>query len=373
MRPLLLWLISFGIVSISVGQQSMPLEGLILDSNSNPIPFSHIKVISENSGTLSNEHGRFSIVVTKFPVNLSVSHVGYKTTSIEINDAKKSITVILEDEIKKLNEIVVRGLSAKEIVEKAIAQLRFNFEIDTLGYTIFTQTTKRTVASPLLIQEFVHYLFSLRGVQNEPYIIKSRSKSFNKEGDELQRKSRVTPVLATESDLMLKYQPYFLKKSKMRRYNYSFLEDITYNNELFYRIFIESIKSNYTLGGEVWIHPENFGITYVKTNFMDEEFDEMSTIDRQKEIFYEMLGNKWYLSHSIHSLTILPKDSKDKIFSSRTSVVISKQQGYHLPKGEKLQYHIEKSKKFRESFDSEFWDSYNYIPIPEPFKSQLAD
>lgn len=373
MKLIICAILLLGIIPHTLGQQFNQLKGRILDSQSNPIPFSHVHVVSENTGTLSNETGNFSIVITKLPLRLSVSHIGYATTEIEINEITQNLIINLEDDVKKLNEIVIKGLTARDVVLHAIDALRSNYLIDTLGYTLFTQFTKKTKTNPLLIQEFVHYLYSIRGVQNEAYIVKSRSKSFGKTGNELQRKSRVTPVLASESDLILKYRVNFLEKNKTKRYEYSYLEDITYNNQLVYRIKVESTKNNFAIGGEVWIHPENFGIAYVKANYQNEEFDDMSTSNRYKEIFYEQNETKWFLSHSVHSLTILPKGATEKIYSNRLSVVISKTQGTHLPKGEKLQYHIEKSRKFRVSFNSDFWDSYNYVPISEPFKSLLTD
>ncbi len=100
------------------------IRGVVLDQKSNPIPEASIQIVGlKNVGTSTDFDGKFSIRLRKGSYTLQTSFIGFKTqfTSIVVNtNASQSITIVLEENIEELTDVVVKGKTeAQKTREKA--------------------------------------------------------------------------------------------------------------------------------------------------------------------------------------------------------------------------------------------------------------
>ena len=84
------------------------LKGKILDENKQPMPGVNILFKGTLLGTVTDASGEFSLNRPAGASTVIVSMIGYKTREIEIED-KDNITVYLEPDVKKLDEVVITG------------------------------------------------------------------------------------------------------------------------------------------------------------------------------------------------------------------------------------------------------------------------
>ena len=108
MYLLILSLFFSGIVS---AQSSV--SGTIKDNNGQPVPGANIKVAGEETATVSDGDGKFTIAKAP-PFSIEVSSVGYGAQTINVTGS--SVTVTLAEEATKLNEIVVSASRTPERV-----------------------------------------------------------------------------------------------------------------------------------------------------------------------------------------------------------------------------------------------------------------
>ena len=98
---------TISLLFVSVGllaQQSV--SGTVSDSDGNPIPGVSIVEKNTTNGTVSDFDGNFQLSVGENAV-LMFSYIGYIT--IEQNVSSASMSVTLEEDVAKLDEVVVVG------------------------------------------------------------------------------------------------------------------------------------------------------------------------------------------------------------------------------------------------------------------------
>ena len=106
------------------------ITGKITDEKFAPIEFVNVVLLNSKDssfvdGVVSDSEGRFSMPAHNGIENftLSISYMGYKTTQLKIVSADLG-NIVLHQEAKSLNEVVVRG--HKPIIKREIDRLVFN-------------------------------------------------------------------------------------------------------------------------------------------------------------------------------------------------------------------------------------------------------
>ncbi|MBL4709617.1 MAG: carboxypeptidase-like regulatory domain-containing protein [Flavobacteriales bacterium] len=85
------------------------IHGFILGSKGNtPLPFATIRKDKTNEASITNEYGYFEFSIESIDDSLLVSYIGYKSKRIPLEENIISYTIILEENILELNEVVVR-------------------------------------------------------------------------------------------------------------------------------------------------------------------------------------------------------------------------------------------------------------------------
>lgn len=350
------------------------VDGLVTDSKNNPIPYAHLYLNGSKIGTVTNQEGRFHLNIPSKLCNkeLIVSHMGHNPLSYQLECQNKStIEIRLTESTIQLDEVSVTALSETQIVTRAISNLERNFKVDSVNYTIFSRLTEKIGSNPVLLEESVYALYHGFSTKPEFNILKVRGKGFNKLGEKRYQEARLIGIHSTESHLMLRYTPDFLKKRKIKKYNYKLTKEITYGENTFYVISINS--ENYLKGGEIWVHKENFGIAYLKQIYRDEYWNNMSKLNTVYESHYKQEGDKWYFTHGIKNNTWHLKKEKVMIESSRLTVTANRTNKRQFKKSDEMGRMSKMLKEFEGSLYEEFWDDYNYIPLDSAFKSSLTN
>jgi outer membrane receptor for ferrienterochelin and colicin len=157
--------------SLSAYAQSVTVSGSIKNSASKEsVPAVSVVVKGTNQGTFTNSDGGFSLKVTKLPVVLVVSSVGYDSQEITVTDASKPVEVnlvvnnntivdevvvaatrtpqrILEAPVtvERLSNATIRNLPAPAAYE-GIGNLK-GVDVHTASLTFRTMTTRGFVSS----------------------------------------------------------------------------------------------------------------------------------------------------------------------------------------------------------------------------------
>ncbi len=118
------------------------ISGKIIDAKTKaPIPYVNIGILNGTTGTVTDKKGAFMLEIKDQSVNdtLRISMIGYKPVELLIKDIKPKkqfLSIKLEEEISKLNEVVV---TAKVIKKKVLGNktkskfLNAGFSYDQLG------------------------------------------------------------------------------------------------------------------------------------------------------------------------------------------------------------------------------------------------
>ncbi|RAJ87718.1 iron complex outermembrane receptor protein [Chitinophaga dinghuensis] len=97
---------------IVLAQDKRNIAGVVHDAKGNPLPGVTILEKGTKSGTTTDLNGKFSIAVAPGAI-IQVSMVGYGKTEVATT-AKTSYDILLEDDAKGLNEVVVTALGIKQ-------------------------------------------------------------------------------------------------------------------------------------------------------------------------------------------------------------------------------------------------------------------
>ena len=90
--------------------QNKTISGKITDANGNALPFVSVSVSKTNQGTVTDANGQFTLSVSQNAI-INVSSTGYKSQTIKASDVNAELNIKLEEDVAKLDEVVVTGLT----------------------------------------------------------------------------------------------------------------------------------------------------------------------------------------------------------------------------------------------------------------------
>ncbi len=103
-------------VAISCVAQSS-IKGKIVDHNSDPIVGASIQILElKGVGAISDFEGKFIIPITQGTYVLETSYIGFKknTQKVVITSETVSLTIILQEDIEQLNDVVIKSKTENE-------------------------------------------------------------------------------------------------------------------------------------------------------------------------------------------------------------------------------------------------------------------
>lgn len=129
-RLLLTLLIVFAACG-NIFAQNLPVRGIVLDNNNQPLPGVTVLIKGSSKGTVTGVEGRFTISVDKGQT-LVFKSVGFNTQEALVNEI--NISVQLVPDTKALTEVVVTALGVKKSFQKlGYSQSQINGDELTVG------------------------------------------------------------------------------------------------------------------------------------------------------------------------------------------------------------------------------------------------
>ncbi|MBP5538854.1 MAG: TonB-dependent receptor [Bacteroidales bacterium] len=92
-----------------VSAQEMKVTGLVRDENGDPLIGASVLITGSNQGVITDENGRYSILIDASTRILSFSYIGYVTQDIAVGGRYVINVDLLPDVTNALNEVVVIG------------------------------------------------------------------------------------------------------------------------------------------------------------------------------------------------------------------------------------------------------------------------
>lgn len=91
-----------------ITEEASEISGYVYDENGESLPGATIKVVGLNIGTVTNVDGYFTLKIPEGHSNITISFIGYKKVTIDIN-SRSTISVNLSPDVEALDEVVVIG------------------------------------------------------------------------------------------------------------------------------------------------------------------------------------------------------------------------------------------------------------------------
>lgn len=93
------------------------ITGTVVDGNNRPIPGANIQVVGDQSGTVTDSSGKFTLNSSKtLPFAIEVTSLGHETKKVTVSTNNQNVNVKLTGEETKLNEVVVSASRTPERV-----------------------------------------------------------------------------------------------------------------------------------------------------------------------------------------------------------------------------------------------------------------
>ena len=295
----------------SIAQNTKQFSGVVLDNGTGaPIAWAHIASKDRGVGTVSNAEGRFSINV---PMNgastiVNISCVGYKSRSITLrSDGSSDLKIILEPDIRLLNEVVIKPPDIRQLILEAINKIPVNYPAVPTIITGFYRESERF--------DSVNYIYISEGIleaRKESYqethrggqirLTKARKKEFY---DSLNKiRFYAGPHIIHRFDFVMRRME-FINKNKLKDYTYS-IDDITLlNGKEIYKI---SFKPNTTDGlfqGVFFLEinsgafvSANYSLTQTGLKYYEKILSpNFDWLNREYLINYMQVKNKWIVQN----------------------------------------------------------------------------
>ncbi|TPE42609.1 carboxypeptidase-like regulatory domain-containing protein [Pontibacter mangrovi] len=105
------------LLSLLAEAQHLNLQGTVLSSSSEPLPYVNIGIRNKNVGTASDEHGKFTLELpaTHATDTLTFSAIGYQERSVPVSElvGMQPLEVKLQEKTERLQEVVVQSRKLK--------------------------------------------------------------------------------------------------------------------------------------------------------------------------------------------------------------------------------------------------------------------
>jgi len=135
------------------------VKGVVKDNRSGKtLEYVNISVAGTNVGTITNTNGEFSIKIKDSlnAKNVIVSHIGYITSKFSVNGkSEEGIIVQLTPQPNLLDEITIRAIDAKLLVERAIAKIEQNYSANPSLLSGFYRETIRKRKNYINVSEAI--------------------------------------------------------------------------------------------------------------------------------------------------------------------------------------------------------------------------
>ena len=244
------------------------ISGLVTDRQTGR-SLSHVTIMAEGGEprTVSNEDGRFVLKVAGLPRYFLVSHIGYRTQQIPVEQGKTTdLRVSLTASPIALGEIIISAEDPEVILQAAMARIRQNYPSEPELLRCFYRETARRGTRFISVAEAVTEMYKtgyLHGPERDAVaILKGRRLMSMKSTDTLGVKIQGGPVMPLMVDVV-KNPDYLLNDENLRLCTLHMETPEKIDDRLHYVISIQPLSSTAIplLGGRLYIDQETLAFS----------------------------------------------------------------------------------------------------------------
>ncbi len=376
------------------------VKGQVLDKlTKKPLPFVTIGIVDRGIGTISNFDGYFSLKLhPQFLSSLiTISHLGYKSQHIPIEALlDKNVDILLETEYISIQEVIIRNIDAREVINKVYANRKENYPQKPIYITSFyregvLKDRKYLNYSEAIIKIFkapINKLFEVDQIK----LLQSRKFINIDQRDTLIVKIKAGLQSALSLDI-IKNLPDFIDPDFTNKYSYSKVDVVPINSRNAYVIAFEQKDYVYEplYKGTLYVDMETYAIVSadfeINPKFVNST-DDMFVLKKSRRyrvtpekisynVSYSNSNGKYYINHIRGDLSLNYKRryhlfSNDfHIFLEFASCEIDTVNVQHFSKDESLKTNtVFLDSKFK--FDESYWGDYNIISPEEKINQALS-
>jgi hypothetical protein len=382
-----------------VKEKFIVLRGRIVDkANEEPLSFASISVAGKSIGTVANDSGDFIIKLSESILNDSLvfSYNGYQAEYRKISDiTEKALIIKLKEIILNINPVIVKNISALEIVEEMTNKVVDNYSDENVMCTAFYREKTTEDDKLLSICEAVldvaksPYRSQLK--DDQARIFKGRKNSNVDRKAKLKYKFEGGVYNCLRLDIV-KDMASFLSYESFNLYEYKLVKKVTNSNHQLYVIEFDQ-KEDVELPlykGTLYIDDQSKalvsarfsisprGIKYARNSLIKKtprKF-QVKPISADYQVSYRFLNGKWYLDYVRGELRVKAKSDRflfNSTFNSVAELVITE-----IDTTNKRRFRWNEIAKPNDAMtdyvpdnDVDFWDRYNIIQPEQPLAEAI--
>jgi len=380
--------------------QPISIKGQVLDKlTKKPLPFVTIAIIDKNIGTISNFDGFFSFKLHTQYLNssITISHLGYKSQHIPIKALRdQKVDILLETEYISIQEVIIRNIDAKEVVNRFVANRLINYPRHSIFLTSFYRE------GVIKDSKYLNYSEAIIKILKVPL-----NKVFEFDQIKLVQSRKVinvdqhdTLIVKIKSGLqsslsldIVKNLPDFLDPDFLNNYNYTRVDIVPMNSRNAYAIAFEQKDNVYEplYKGTLYVDMETYALVnadfeinprYVKNT------DDMFVLKKSRKysvvpekisynVSYNLSNGKYYINHIRSDLYLNYKrrfhlfSNNFHVFLEMASCEVDTVNVHRFSRDEVLKTNtVFLDSKFK--FDETYWGDYNIISPEEKINQALS-
>ena len=364
----------------------------IVDSQSKPISFAHIRLLNKNLGTISNERGYFILNtgLTKTSDSIVISHIGYSNDTVSLTNCMSPDTIMLYNCSVILNEVTVDPLDAHEIIILAKNRIMKNYLQNSFMLKSFYRSKQfvndslnEIVEAQVDIYRKGYGLYKKKKLNSKNlhssyfYVNKGR---YNRIKD-YRWNSHINIVgqfgkLNFTDPIETASANYIFGDKNTKDFEFVIDSTIVFNNKLIWVISYDYLKKiPYVLKGQIFIQQSDYAI--IKINFLEESGDK--AIDKIHipgynvqieryfvEFNFTKFENKWVILNKSTNIKynittrngLYNVDHNDFLVTQDIILNVEPDSKCFNNNGNKLT-----SQDFLKKYFPSFWNDNNYIPL----------
>ncbi|MBP1641260.1 MAG: putative outer membrane protein involved in nutrient binding [Bacteroidetes bacterium] len=364
------------------------ISGTVTDKiNNQPISDCTLGIDGTSIGTIANADGRFTL---KIPLKykdatLHISHLGYEARQIPVAFfAENSRTIYMNQRIVPLQEVIVRMVNPRKIVQEAVESRSKNYPSEPSYLTSFYREGIEKRKDLLYLSEAVFKVFKPSYESNSEgqiKLLKMRKITNEVNKDTVILKMKAGPEASLLIDL-IKNVPDFMDINDNTPFNYTKIDMVEYDSHLAHVVTFEP-KAEVTepmYRGRLYIDASNAALLRAEFEIDPRHIDKATSlfiIKRGRDVqikpqqiyysvAYKLWNGKYYISHLRGDLFFKMKQKRQlfysptHIFFESATCKIDTLEVKPFPKTERVPL----SKIFAETqytYDNAFWGDFNTI------------
>jgi hypothetical protein len=349
--------------------------------------------------TITNMDGEFTIKVNKDVrvKTLEFSSVGYYTQKIPIKEEDlQDVTIILTPLSNPLQEVIVKGIHPRDLVQTAIEKIEKNTSTNPNLLTGFYRETIKKRRNYIHISEAIIHIYKTSYTKDithdKTQIYKGRQLLSPKRGDTLIVKLQGGPNLSLYLDVV-KNRDWLLDSESLSNYKFRWENSAVIDERPHYVVSFEPqvIVSYPLLYGKLYIDKENLTFSRVECSLSMDDRGKVALAILKKKPFhlrfkpeeinylvtYRQQNGCSYLNY-IRSEINFRCDWKRKLFSTTYSIVSEmvvtdrKEDSITgIPNRLAFSDKHSLSDKVTDFYDENFWEDYNIITPTESLEAAV--